>query len=133
MGPIERDLQFIILNRLNPGKVLIISGAQGVGKTHLLKDISRYYEGICLYLNAEEHQVKKLLLGRDSQKYREYINNKLILLIDDADYLPKLEEVLQAIRNTTPNLKIIISTTFQPNLQGLDNMRLDYTLYALTH
>ena len=133
MGPIERNLQSIILNKLNPGKILIISGAQGVGKTYLMKEISRYYEGICLYLNAEENQVKKLLLEKDTQKYRKNINNKLILLIDDADYLPNLEEVLQAIKEAVPNLKIIITTTFEPSLPSLDNMRSDFILYPLTH
>ncbi|MFP4620726.1 MAG: ATP-binding protein [Bacteroidales bacterium] len=133
MGKIERDLRSIILNHLEPGRILIVSGPEGVGKTHLLKDISCYYEGICLYLHAGEHQVKKILLEKDSEKYRENINNKHILLIDDAHLIPNLEELLQSIKDSLPHLKTIITATFKPELRRLQEKCSDYTLYTLTH
>ncbi|MGM0532172.1 MAG: ATP-binding protein [Bacteroidota bacterium] len=133
MKPIERELQSVLLTRINTGKILIISGPQGVGKTHLMKNISSYYEGICLYLDAEEQQSQKFLLERDTQKYKEKISNKHILLIDNAQFIPYLEEVLQLLKNTIPALKIIITTIFKPNLPGLDNMRSDHVLLPLNH
>ncbi|MBS3774232.1 MAG: DUF4143 domain-containing protein [Bacteroidales bacterium] len=133
MKPIERELQSILLNEINTGKILIISGPQGAGKTHLLKSIASYYEGICLYLNAGEQKSQEFLLEKNSQEYWEKISNKHILLIDDAQCLPNLEEVLLFFKNTIPALKIIITTIFKPTLPGLDNMRSDHVLYPLTH
>ena len=132
MRTIERDLQSIILNKLEPGKIVIISGPEGVGKTQLLHDISHYYECICYYLNAEERKVRKFLLSKDVQQYREQINKKLILLLDDAHLVPNLAEVLQSIMQAIPNLKIIITTIFKPKLPGLEGVRKDFTLYPLT-
>ena len=133
MRTIERELQATILNKLEPDKTIIISGPQGVGKTHFLKDLSHHYECICLYLNVEEKQIKKLLLERNPQKYRELINNKLILLLDNIHNISNTGEIIQSIKDAIPNLKIITTSTFKPSEEALQGLRSDYTLYPLTH
>ncbi len=58
---ISRKAQNIIINRLKPGKVIIILGARRVGKTVLLKDFLRTVREKYIFWNGEDIAVHELL------------------------------------------------------------------------
>ncbi|GAI73602.1 unnamed protein product, partial [marine sediment metagenome] len=54
MDIIQRDIEKIIYKQIQPGKVIIVTGARRVGKTFLIKQILEKLDIHYLLLNGED-------------------------------------------------------------------------------
>ncbi|HSO88604.1 MAG TPA: AAA family ATPase, partial [Draconibacterium sp.] len=84
MALIHRKLQDKIESRIQPGKVIIIAGARRTGKTVLLKEIMKSFEGAYLYLNGEDYTTELILQNKGIEEYKNLIGNSKYLVIDEA-------------------------------------------------
>ena len=91
---IKRELQDQILKKLQPNKVVVLTGARRVGKTFLLKDIISILDKDFLLLNGEDINTHLLLRKRSVENYSNILGGKRILLIDEAQKIPKLTAFL---------------------------------------
>ena len=58
---IQRSIQKSLEASLFKGKVVILYGARQVGKTTLVKELVRKYEGDAIYLNCDEPDISNAL------------------------------------------------------------------------
>jgi predicted AAA+ superfamily ATPase len=103
------NLQNLVTN----GRVVIIFGPRRVGKTTLLK---KYLEGQkdYLFVTGEDIFVREALSSGSIEKLKEYIGNKSLLVIDEAQYIPSIGLNLKLIVDHIPNVQVIAtgSSTF---------------------
>ncbi|MBS3905119.1 MAG: ATP-binding protein [Simkania sp.] len=96
-----------------PGKVVIIFGPRRVGKTTLLK---KYLENETNYLfvTGEDVFVRDFLSSSSIDKLKDFIGNKTLLVVDEAQYIPDIGVNLKLIVDHLPYVRVIAtgSSTF---------------------
>ncbi|KQS31080.1 ATP-binding protein [Dyadobacter sp. Leaf189] len=98
-----------IEEKLNSNKVIVLSGARRVGKTHLLNQIEKNFQGKSLFLNGEDLDTIFLLSDRRIASYRRWLKDINLLLIDEAQVVPEIGKALKLLIDSFPNLTIIAS------------------------
>ncbi len=107
----------IQLNRLqslcSAGKVVIVYGPRRVGKTTLLKKFLEK-ESDYLFVTGEDVFVGEYLASGSVEKLREFIGDKTLLVVDEAQYISSIGLNLKLIVDHMPNVRIIAtgSSTF---------------------
>jgi predicted AAA+ superfamily ATPase len=132
MKPIVRELQSILLQKLNPGKIAVISGPGGVGKTHLIKTLDEKYKGLCQYVKAGDPNTMHLLLKDNNHLLGAKTGKKIFLFIDDAHKIPGIDKIIPRIKRNFPNLKVIITSDYPIDSPALNTIKQEYRLYSLT-
>ena len=106
---IQRKLKEILLKYLTSGKVNIVYGARRVGKTYLIRKIADELALPYLWLNGDLPDTQDFLSERNLGKYKSILAGKELLIIDEAQIVPKIGLALKIIVDEIPNLKIIAS------------------------
>ena len=106
---IERKLKEILLKYLTSGKVNIVYGARRVGKTYLIRKIADELALPYLWLNGDLPDTQEFLSERNLGKYKSILAGKELLIIDEAQIVPKIGLALKIIVDEIPTLKIIAS------------------------
>ncbi|MCX6270917.1 MAG: ATP-binding protein [Bacteroidetes bacterium] len=107
MENVERLLKKLIINELVPNRVTLLLGARRVGKTFLIKEIRREYEGKSLFLNAEESMVSEMLRERNSHTYLQMMGDADLLIIDEAQSISDIGRILKLMVDELPGIKVI--------------------------
>lgn len=102
-----------LINLAVPGKVVIIYGPRRVGKTTLLKKFIDDRKD-CLFTTGEDLFVKEFLSSSSVDKLKEFVGNKAVLIIDEAQYIPSIGQNLKLIVDHMPHVTVIAtgSSTF---------------------
>ncbi len=99
---------------VSPGKVVVVYGPRRVGKTTLLK---KYLETEADYLltTGEDLFVREFLSSGSIEKLKDFIGNKTLLVIDEAQYIPSIGLNLKLVVDHIPHVKVIAtgSSTFE--------------------
>lgn len=97
----------------SPGKVVVIYGPRRVGKTTLLK---KYLENErdYLFVSGEDIFVREFLSSGSVDRLRNFIGDKRLLVIDEAQYIPEIGLNLKLIVDHIENITVIAtgSSTF---------------------
>jgi predicted AAA+ superfamily ATPase len=109
MDRIKRNLQKSIENALKPNKVAMIFGARRVGKTILMNQIIKQFNGKTLTLNGEDYDTLALLENRSIGNYRNLLNGIDLLAIDEAQHIPDIDGKLKLMVDEIDGIKIIVS------------------------
>jgi len=106
---IPRTVEETILKYLWKGKIIIIYGARQVGKTTLVKTISKKISPqSSAYLNCDESDVRQMFIQADtSTQLKEIIGNKKLVVIDEAQRIPEIGLKLKLLVDTFPDQQII--------------------------
>lgn len=95
------------------GKVVVVFGPRRVGKTTLLK---KYLENEKDYhfVSGEDIFVRDYLSSGSIEKLKDFVANKTLLVIDEAQYIPEIGLNLKLIVDHIPDIKVIAtgSSTF---------------------
>ena len=81
MNTLDRILTQKIKAKLFPNKVVLIFGARRVGKTVLIRQIIKGFDGEVLVLNGEDDDAIALLNERSISNYRNLLNGIDLLLL----------------------------------------------------
>jgi hypothetical protein len=103
----KRELQETILKALVPNKVIVLLGARRIGKTILLGQIIEQLNEECLLLNGEDFSVQEVLQRRSVQNYKNLLGNKRLLVIDEAQKIPEIGQILKLIVDSVDGIRII--------------------------
>ena len=95
METIRRILQDKIVDRLAPGKAVLIFGARRVGKTVMMRNIVSEYAGRVMMLNGEDYDTLALLENRTVSNYRHLLEGIDLLAIDEAQNVPHIGDILK--------------------------------------
>lgn len=104
---ITRAAENQVLELLQPGKVLILYGPRRVGKSTLLRTISKRLSEEPLIVNGEEKLVGDVFSSHDSARFQGFIGNHKILFIDEAQHIPEIGENLKLLVDTLPEVSIL--------------------------
>ncbi|MDR0730569.1 MAG: ATP-binding protein [Treponema sp.] len=106
---IPRDLGARILARLKPGKAALIFGARRVGKTVLINQITRQWQGRSLMLNGEDYDARALLEHASIANYRRILEGISLLVLDEAQAIPDIGQKIKLMVDEVPGLAVIAS------------------------
>ena len=109
MEHIKRFLQDKMTERIAPGKAVLIFGARRVGKTVLMKDIVKSFQGKSLILNGEDYDAASLLSNRSISNYKHIFEGVDLLAIDEAQNVPEIGNVLKLIVDELPQIRVVAS------------------------
>jgi uncharacterized protein len=99
----------LIKNFQTTRKIIVIYGARQVGKTTLVKEVLKTYNGKILEINADEKPYWEILSSRDFSKLGTLVEGYDMLFIDEAQRIPDIGINLKILHDKLPQLKIIIT------------------------
>ncbi len=134
MHTLEREIEKSILKKIQPGKVVIITGARRVGKTVLLHRILDKLTAPCLLLNGEDITTHTLLSQRSAENYNQLLGSKRLLIIDEAQNIPDIGQILKLMVDEIDGLMVVISGSsafglFDKTGEPLTGRKYSYILY----
>lgn len=103
---------------LQPGKVLALYGPRRAGKTTLLKDFLSGFTGKAFSGSGEDKVVKDIIASGDVNLIRGSFSGYDLVVIDEAQAIPKVGEGLKLLVDHLPELKIIASGSSSFELAG---------------
>lgn len=109
MKAVQRAIKNELLDSLEPNKVVVLIGARRVGKTVLIKEISEELSEKVLLLNGEDITVQQALASRSLQNYQALFADNEFLIIDEAQAIPSIGEILKLIVDELPGIKVLIT------------------------
>ena len=136
MSFIERDLEKLIKERLFKKKVIILYGARQVGKTTLVKKMLAEYPGKGKYFNCEVFSVQRNLEAIEPEKIKSFFGDVKIVVLDEAQKIPRIGMVLKVMLDEYPELQIIATGSSSFELadkvsEPLTGRNFTFTLYPL--
>ena len=132
-----RELSNLILNKLQPNKVVILYGAGRVGKTMLVKEILANVNEPILRLNGDDIKVHDKLSIRSIENYKQILGTYKLLYIDEAQKIPEIGLKLKLMIDEIEGLRIIISGSSSFDIhkntgEPLTGRKYTFTLYTLS-
>ncbi len=132
-----RELSNLILNNLQPNKVVILYGAGRVGKTMLVKEILANVNEPILRLNGDDINVHDKLSIRSIENYKQILGTYKLLYIDEAQKIPEIGLKLKLMIDEIEGLRIIISGSSSFDIhkndgEPLTGRKYTFTLYTLS-
>ncbi|MEA1986946.1 MAG: ATP-binding protein [Candidatus Marinimicrobia bacterium] len=109
MKILKRAIEKSILNNLQSNKVVVILGARRTGKTILLKQIIEKLDEPYLLLNGEDQNSADILSIRTVKNYKNILGDKRVLIIDEAQKIENIGQILKLMIDEISGLKIIIT------------------------
>lgn len=115
-------------------KIIILYGARQVGKTTLSQFLVEKYQG--LYLNCENLNVKELFSSRNPEKILNSIGEKNFIVLDEAQKIPEIGEILKLLIDTYPEKQFLVTGSSSFDLanqtaEPLTGRKITFTLYPL--
>jgi len=137
MQLVSRTLEAQVLSSLAPNKVVVLLGPRRVGKTVLIKQILEHISEPFLLLNGENIDVRKTLEYRSTRNYINLLGSKRLLLIDEAQKIPDIGNILKLMVDEIEGLKILVtgSSAFDINTytgEPLTGRKKTFYLYAFS-
>jgi len=107
MRILHRAIEEMLSQRVQEGKVVALFGARRTGKTFLLKQLLEKNVEPTLFLNGEDFDVQRNLANRSAAHYRALLGKCRFLIVDEAQKVPNIGEVLKLMVDEIPELKVI--------------------------
>ena len=92
-----------------PNKAILIFGARRVGKTILMRQLVKGFQGKTMLLNGEDYDTLALLEERSVANYRHLLEGVDLLAIDEAQNIPEIGSKLKLIVDEIEGIRIIAS------------------------
>lgn len=104
---LKRAIEDEVIKYLRPNKVVVLLGPRRVGKTVLIQQILNRISEPYLLLHGEDQDVRRQLEYRSTQRYKNIIGGKSLLIIDEAQKIPEIGNVLKLMVDTIADIKIL--------------------------
>lgn len=107
MKLLKREIEDEVIKYLRPNKVVVLLGPRRVGKTVLIQQILKRVSEPYLLLHGEDQDVRRQLEYRSTQRYKSILGEKRLLIIDEAQKIPEIGNVLKLMVDTIEGIKIL--------------------------
>ncbi len=107
MQLIVRQIEDQVINHLRPNKVVVLLGPRRVGKTVLIRQVLDRLSEPFLLLHGEDMDIRRQLERRSTQHYKNLLGDKSLLVIDEAQKIPDIGNILKLMVDTISGIKII--------------------------
>ncbi|MDO5665614.1 MAG: ATP-binding protein [Bacteroidia bacterium] len=135
---IARQLTATLTEKLFSNKVIMLIGARQVGKTTLVRDlIKNQNPKDILWLNGDELDVQNMFSEMSSTRFRAFLGNKRIIVIDEAQRIHDIGLRLKLIVDTYPEYQLIVTGSSSFELtnklnEPLTGRKWEYKIYPLS-
>jgi len=119
--PILRLAEKLIINDCFKGKAIILLGARQVGKSTLLRNLFKDQLKNMLWLDAENGDVISLFNNATSTRLKQLSNNYRIVIIDEAQKIPTIGNVLKLFTDHIPEVQVIATGSSSFELKNKTN------------
>lgn len=131
----DRILQKTLENQLFKGKTILLTGARQTGKTHLVKNLVKTYDGG--YYNCETQEVKELLESTSIVSLAKLVPKSKFLVFDEAQDIHDIGKKLKILYDEIAGLQIIATGSSSFDLlnrasEPLTGRSREYLLYPLS-
>ncbi len=119
------------------GKAIIILGARQVGKTTLINEFLKNKIGDCIFFNGDDADTHAILHKPTAVKLKNFIGNKSIIIIDEAQRIKDIGIVSKLIIDQIPNTQLIVTGSSSLELanetnEPLTGRKFEYQLFPLS-
>ncbi len=133
---IEREVASHIKDRLKPGRVAVLYGPRRVGKTILINEFLKNFNGKYKLYNGEDIETQKMFTSQSVEKYKSLLKGIDLLVIDEAQKIKNIGLNLKIIVDHVKNLNIIASGSSSFDLaqqvgEPLVGRKWNYTLFPV--
>ncbi|MEE9348876.1 MAG: ATP-binding protein [Flavobacteriaceae bacterium] len=133
---ITRLLKNNIKNTLFKGKVILIFGPRQVGKTTLLKEISKNHKNI-QWFNADEVEVQSIFDKASLVNFKTFLKPNTLVVIDEAQNIKDIGIKLKIIVDNLPNIQLLVSGSSSFELanvlsEPLTGRKFEYQLHPIS-
>jgi len=94
---------------LKPNRVLVIYGPRQVGKTTLLKNFLSKTKLKYKFDFGEDIRIQEVLSSQNFSLIKEYASGYELIVIDEAQHIPKIGLGLKILVDQIPGIRIIVS------------------------
>ncbi len=110
MYTVPRYLKKELLNKIRPGKVVVLYGPRQVGKTTLMQELLRSFppEEV-LVVSGENKDVEGWLSSQSIETLRHFIGTKTLLAIDEAQKVAHIGLNLKLIVDHFPQVRVFVT------------------------
>ncbi|MCK5807990.1 ATP-binding protein [bacterium] len=134
---INRALYEIVKSNLFKGKVILLLGARQVGKTTLLKLITKNRQKELLWLNGDEPDIRNLLTNTTSTQLKTIIGNKTLIVIDEAQRITNIGLTLKLIVDNFSHVQLLVTGSSSLELanhlkEPLTGRKYEYNIYPIS-
>lgn len=121
---------------LSPNKVLVIYGPRRVGKTTILKKYLKTTKYSYRFDAGDDISTHEYLSSQKLSLLREYVDDNELIVIDEAQMIPKIGSNLKLLVDHFPNLRIIVTGSASFDLaqqigEPLVGRKSDHILYPV--
>lgn len=106
---ISRSIEQQISGRFFSGKAIIITGPRQSGKTTLVMKLLAPYHEECLIINGDDPVSERMFNRPNTEQLRQFIGNKRIVFIDEAQRIPFIGLTSKLITDTFKEVQLILS------------------------
>lgn len=110
MKLLKREIEDEVIKYLRPNKVVVLLGPRRVGKTILIQQILNRVSEPYLLLHGEDQDVRRQLEYRSTQRYKSILGGKSLLIIDEAQKIPEIGNVLKLMVDTIAGIKVLATS-----------------------
>jgi uncharacterized protein len=103
---------------LQPGKVLVIYGPRGVGKTTLLRDFLAHTSLRYKLDSGDNITTQQVLSSQEFRQVLGYAEGYELLAIDEAQGIPQIGQALKIIVDQMPGIRVIATGSSSFELTG---------------
>ncbi|MBI3631555.1 MAG: ATP-binding protein [Candidatus Staskawiczbacteria bacterium] len=103
----ERAIEKRLRASLFKGKIICLYGPRRSGKTTLVKKILAEFNDEGYYLNCEDARERNYLVVGRADILKNYIGNKKIVVLDEAQTVEYIGKILKLFVDTYPEIQII--------------------------
>lgn len=134
----KRDLLSLMKERMFRGKVIVLLGARQVGKTTMLKALMQEQDAdSVLSLNCDEPQTVALLINRNLRDLQALVNNKKLIIIDEAQKVDNIGLTLKLMVDQIPDIQIIATGSSAFELRNrlnepLTGRKFEYQMFPIS-
>ncbi len=133
---IVREIEDILIQRLNKNKIIVIVGPRQVGKTTLLKQLAAKLQKKHLFLNCDEPDIRSMLTMPTSDYLKTIIGDAELIFIDEAQRVQDIGITLKLMIDNIPGKQIIVTGSSALELSNsinepLTGRKFEYKMFPL--
>lgn len=134
---INRTIENSILERISDNKSIILLGPRQCGKTTLLKSISKKLKKPFIWFNGDNPSDATLLENSSLERLKNIIGQREIIIIDEAQGIPKIGKTIKLIVDYIGNVCPILSGSSSFELsdalnEPLTGRKYEFNLFPLS-